>query len=102
MKNSYIISAIFFVCGVPLTLCVLFWAFTLGSVGPMIHLAGFVNLIVLTPLVFVGAEKAFKIKNRKTVLAFGSLIIGVLLAVLGINLFIGLTWAFGLNDYQMM
>jgi hypothetical protein len=102
MKNSYFISALILVCGVPLALSVLFWAFPLGSVGPMIPLSGVVNLIALPPLIYLGAQKAFQIKNQKPVLAFGSVIVGVLLTVLGMNIFIGVTWAFGINDYQLM
>jgi hypothetical protein len=102
MKNPYFISTIILVCGVPLALCMLFWALPFGSIGPMIPLTGVVNLIALPPILYFGIEKALQIKKWKPVLALCSLILGVLFSVLGMNVFIGLTWLFGIKDYQLM
>lgn len=68
----------------------------------MIPITGIVNILGLPILIFKGAEEVFQVKRWKPALAIVSLISGVFLAVLGMNLFIGLTALFGIMDYQLM
>jgi hypothetical protein len=102
MRASYPISIIALTCGLPLTLCILFKMFPFGSIGPMVPITGMINLIILPPLLYLGASKYFNPYKWKMCLIIFSGIAGVILALLGVNLFMWLTHVFGIMDYNPM
>jgi hypothetical protein len=102
MKYWYFISVAILLCVLPLALCIVYWMLPLGSIGPMVPITGIANVLLLPVLIYFGAEGAFHFKMWKPVLAVLSLLLSVFLAVLGMNLFMLLTYLFGIKDYQMM
>jgi len=102
MKIYYPISILGLLCGLPVALCLLFKAFPLGSIGPMVPITGIINLLALPPLLFLAAGEYFQINNWKVPVGILSAVLGAVLAILGANLFMWLTYVFGIMDYQPM
>lgn len=88
--------------GLPVISCLIFWALPLGSIGFMIPLTGIANAVVLPFLLYKAILKAFKVNKYKLGIGLASTIGGVILSVLGMNIFIAMTVLFGIKDYQLM
>jgi hypothetical protein len=102
MRANYSISIISLIIGLPLAFCILFKMLPFGSIGPMVPITGMINLIILPPLLYLGASRYFNNDKWKICLLVFSVIAGVTLALLGVNIFMWLTHVFGIMDYNPM
>ena len=86
----------------PTLLCWVFKFAQIGSIGPLVLIHGLSSVLVL-PILFIKAFQNTEIgtKWRKAVIA-ASIVAGLAAAIIDINIFMALTWAFNIMDYQMM
>jgi hypothetical protein len=110
---------------IPFLLCIIFIIVPNGSIGPIVLIFGVSYFFIAPILVYrlimflLANDKLPAIANliRKLIvkenekvgvfiltfsLIFVSIILGLIVAVIGLNIFIGLTYYFGLKNYDLM
>jgi hypothetical protein len=94
-------AAAFLLFGVPLLLCAIYKLGDFGTVGPWVLITGLFNLAALPILAIHSVEGLTRRRGLNAVLLALAFTAGIGCAVLGMNIFIGVTWLFGLFDYSL-
>ena len=102
MKSYYPISIITLIVGLPIVLCLAFKYFPLGSIGPFVPITGVINVFSLPIILYLSFKPYCKNTIWKIILIITAVAFGLILAVIGMNIFIWLTGIFGIMDYQLM
>ena len=102
MNKNYILLIVFQCFGIPLLFCWIYKALPLGSVGPWIPITGIINGLLLPYFFYKAIGGLIDKCGFKIAWAIGAIPIGVLLAVVEVNIFIGLAAMFGIKDFQLM
>lgn len=88
--------------GLPLIGCIVFKLFPIGSIGPMVPISGIINTFVMPYLIFKCFSPFFEKHRIEFVLIIISIPVGVFLAVMEMNILVGMSSVFGIMDYQLM
>ncbi|WP_459919090.1 hypothetical protein [Desulfocicer niacini] len=102
MKKSNVLLILFLCFGLPLLICVIFKILPIGSVGPIIPITGIINVFALPYLFYCSVADLVKSKGTKVISLIVSILIGVFMTVIEMNVFIGLSSLFGIMDYHLM
>ena len=102
MDKVYLTLMLFVYFGLPLIACVLFKTLPIGSIGPLVPISGVIYAFYLPYLLYRSFCPIFKKHEIAFLLVILSVPLGVLLAVIEMNLLIWLSYVFGIMDYQLM
>ena len=102
MNKTYLYLILFVCMGGPLIGCIIFKIFPIGSIGPIVPISGIFNAFFIPYLIYKCFYLFFKKHEIEFVLIIISIPTGIFLAVIEMNILIGLSSAFGIMDYQLM
>ena len=102
MNKSYLYLILLICIGLPLLGCIVFRLFPLGSIGPLVPISGVLSVFVMPYLIYRCFSQFFKKREIEILLIIFSIPVGVIFAVIEMNILIGLSSFFGIMDYQLM
>lgn len=85
----------------PFWFCILYYVFTLGSIGSIVIITWPINSIVVPTLFFIASNRLPANKFR-LVCKFGAIPFGILFALLQLNSYFFLISWFGLDKFEWM
>lgn len=102
MNKNYAILIPLLCFGLPLLFCSVFKIFQLGSVGPMVPATGILCALIFPYVLYSTFSIFFKRHGIELILIILAIPLGIFLAIIEMNIFIGISATFGMMDYQLM